>query len=47
MKLTDITEKKSTYWRTSEKKPKLSKPSKFTKIPQKNIAPLSNRFNEY
>ena len=28
MKLTDITEKKSTYWRTSEKKPKLSKPSK-------------------
>ena len=28
MKFTDITEKKSTYWRTSEKKPKLSKPSK-------------------
>ena len=28
MKLTDITEKKSTYWRTSEKKPRKSKPSK-------------------
>ena len=28
MRFTDITEKKSTYWRTSEKKPKLSKPSK-------------------
>ena len=28
MKLTDITEKKSTYWRTSEKKPSKSKPSR-------------------